>query len=266
MKAWWALRSALFVLWLALTVVPWALAVLVASLFLSSTALYWMCAGWLRVAIWGARVICGVRHRVTGMDHVPTAAEGKASVLLAPKHQSTWETFAFPTLMPHPLAYVFKRELLYVPFFGWAMGRLDMIHIDRSRRTEAWNKVAEQGRRIMAQGGWVIMFPEGTRAPRGGQGVYKSGAARLAIVTGTPIVPIAVNSAVCWPRRSWLLRPGTIDVVIGRPIPVEGREPDELMREVEAWIEAEMRRIDPEAYPSGPTPAAAADGSAARSA
>ena len=252
MKVWWALRSALFVLWLAVTVVPWALAVLVASLFLSSTALYWMCAGWLGVAIWGARVICGVRHRVQGMERVPTAADGRASVLLASKHQSTWETFAYPTLMPHPLAYVFKRELLWVPFFGWAMGRLDMIHIDRSKRAAAWNKVAEQGRRIMSQGGWVIMFPEGTRSARGHQGVYKTGAARLAIATGTPIVPIAVSSAKCWPRKSFLLRPGVIDISIGRPIPSIGREPDELMREVERWIESEMRRLDPEAYRDAP--------------
>ena len=78
--------------------------------------------------------------------------------------------------MPHPLCYVFKRELLYIPFFGWAMARLDMIHIDRSKRAEAWTKVAEQGRRFMAQGNWVIMFPEGTRTPRGSQGTYKTGA------------------------------------------------------------------------------------------
>ena len=262
MKAFWALRSAVFIAFLAITVVPWALVVLVFSLFGSATAIYWLCTGWLRVAIWGARVICGIRHRVAGMDNVPTAADGQAAVLLAPKHQSTWETFAFPTIMPHPLAYVFKRELLYVPFFGWAMARMDMIHIDRSKRAEAWNKVAAQGKRIMGQGGWVIMFPEGTRAPRGGQGTYKSGAARLAIATGTPIVPIAVNSARCWPRKSWLLRPGLVDVVIGKPIPVVGRQPEELMREVEAWIEAEMRRIDPEAYPplaaSGGDPSGAA--------
>jgi 1-acyl-sn-glycerol-3-phosphate acyltransferase len=251
-KALAAVRSLAFVVWLVVTVVPWALAVLVASLFLSPTALYWMCVGWLRVAIGGARWICGVRHRVHGLEHLPGAADGRASVLLAPKHQSTWETFALPTIMPHPLAFVFKRELLMVPFFGWAMGRLDMIHIDRSRRAEAWAKVAEQGRRIMAQGGWVIMFPEGTRTPRGGKGVYKSGASRLAIVTGTPIVPIAVNSAICWPRKSFLLRPGTVDVSIGRPIPVAGREADELMREVEAWIEAEMRRLDPGAYAPNP--------------
>lgn len=248
MRWWWGLRSALYVVYLTLTVMPWALAVLAMSPFVSSTKLYWACAGWLRVAILGAKHICGVHWRVTGMENVPTAADAKRAVLLAPKHQSTWETFAFPVLMPHPLAYVFKRELLYVPFFGWAMGRLDMIHIDRSKRTEAWNKVAEQGRRLFAQGVWVIMFPEGTRTPRGGQGTYKSGASRLAIATGVPIVPIAATSAKCWPRKSFLLRPGVIDVSIGRPIASEGREPDELMREVERWIEGEMRRLDPEAY------------------
>ena len=257
MKLLYALRSALFVLWLTITVMPWALTVVAASLFLRSTTIYWMCAGWLGTAIWGARVICGVRHRVQGMEHLPTAADATAAVLLAPKHQSTWETFAFPTLMPHPLAYVFKRELLYIPFFGWAIGRLDMIHIDRSKRAEAWNRVAEQGRELMSRGCWVIMFPEGTRAPRGGQGSYKSGASRLAVTTGTPIVPIAVTSAKCWPRKSFLLRPGVIDISIGKPIPVQGREPDELMREVETWIEAEMRRLDPEAYREQPAHRAA---------
>jgi 1-acyl-sn-glycerol-3-phosphate acyltransferase len=134
---------------------------------------------------------------------------------------------------------------------------MDMIHIDRSRRSEAWAKVLAQGKALMAQGNWVIMFPEGTRAKRGEKGEYKSGASRLAITTGTPIVPIAVTSARCWPRKSWLLRPGLIEVSIGKPIPVQGRRPDELMREVEDWIEAEMRRLDPEAYPDAPAAPAA---------
>jgi 1-acyl-sn-glycerol-3-phosphate acyltransferase len=98
-----------------------------------------------------ARVICGVRHRVHGMDNLPTRPTASRRGAAGAKHQSTWETFAFPTLMPHPLAYVFKRELLYMPFFGWAMGRLDMIHIDRSKRAEAWNKVAAQGKRLFAR-------------------------------------------------------------------------------------------------------------------
>jgi 1-acyl-sn-glycerol-3-phosphate acyltransferase len=241
------LRSALFFAWMVVTVIPIAIVSLVMSIFVRGDRLYWVCVSFLRVSIWGARVICGVSHRVHGMQRLPSA-DPLAPVILCPKHQSTWETFAFPTLMAHPLAYVFKRELLYIPFFGWAMGRLDMIHIDRSKRTEAWGKVAEQGRRLMARGIWVIMFPEGTRTPRGRQGVYKSGAARLALATGSPLVPIAVTSARCWPRKSFVLRPGVIDISIGEPIPPAGRDPDELMREVEAWIEAEMRRLDPEAY------------------
>jgi len=244
----WALRSALFFAWLTVTVIPWGTLVVVISIVVRGTPLYWVCAGWLRTAIWGAKVICGVNYRVRGMEHLPTAADGKAAVLLAPKHQSTWEALAFPALMPHPLSYVFKRELLWIPFFGWSMARLDMVHINRGRQSEAWRKVAEQGQQFMAQGNWVIMFPEGTRIPRGQRGTYKTGASRLAVATGTPIVPIAVSSARCWPRKSFLLRPGTIEVSIGRPIPAEGRRPDELMQQVEAWIEDEMRRIDPEAY------------------
>jgi 1-acyl-sn-glycerol-3-phosphate acyltransferase len=244
------LRSAIYVLWLAVTVVPWAILVLVYSIFVRGDRLYWFTMRWLRMAIWGARVICGVSHRIQGWENLPDSR-----IILCPKHQSTWETFAFPTLMPHPLCYVFKRELLLIPFFGWAMGRLDMIHIDRSKRAEAWNKVAEKGRLFMSRGSWVIMFPEGTRTPRGGQGAYKSGATRLAIATDTPVVPIAMNSARCWPRRSFVLRPGVIDISIGRPIPPAGRQPDEMMREVERWIESEMRRLDPEAY-APPAPAA----------
>jgi len=238
-----AVRSAIFVVFMVVTVVPWAILCLVSSIFVRGERLYWIVIVWLRVTIWAARAICGVRSRVHGFEHLP-----RAPVILLPKHQSTWETFALPTLMPRPLCYVFKRELLFVPFFGWTMARMDLIHIDRSKRAEAWAKVAEQGRRYMAQGNWVIMFPEGTRTPRGSQGTYKHGGTRLAIETGRPVVPIAVTSARCWPRKSFLLRPGVVDISIGTPIDPSGRSADELMREVERWIEAEMRRLDPEAY------------------
>ena len=241
------LRSALFVAWMAATVVPYALAVLVSSIFIRGDALYWICVAWLRVVIWGARVFCGVHHRVQGMERLPSG-DPLAPLILAPKHQSAWETFAFPTLMSHPLAYVFKRELLYIPFFGWAIGRLDMIHIDRSKRAEAWAKVAAQGKALLARGHWVIMFPEGTRTSRGAQGAYKAGATRLAVATGAPVVPIAVTSARCWPRKSLHVRPGVVDISIGKPIPVQGREAEELMREVQTWIEGEMHRLDAQAY------------------
>ena len=240
------IRSILHMLWMALTVIPWALAVLVFSLFGSSTQIYWLCAGWLRLAVNGGTFILGIQNRVTGMENLPYG-ELSACVLLV-KHQSTWETFSMVTLMPHPLAFVFKRELLDVPFFGWAMSRMDLIHSDRSQRAQAFNKVVAQGKRLMAQGTWVIMFPEGTRIARGEKGVYKNGGTRLAVETGAPVIPVAVTSAKCWPRKAFVKRPGIVDISIGKPIQSTGRQPDELMREVEAWIETEMHRLDPEAY------------------
>jgi 1-acyl-sn-glycerol-3-phosphate acyltransferase len=135
-----------------------------------------------------------------------------------------------------------------VPFFGWAIGRLDMIHIDRSQGPQAFAKVVAQGKDLLAQGIWIIMFPEGTRIPRGKKGNYKTGGTRLAVETGAPVIPIAVTSAKCWPRKAFIKHPGVVDVSIGKPIPSAGREPAELMREVENWIESEMHRLDAEAY------------------
>ena len=136
-----------------------------------------------------------------------------------------------------------------MPFFGWAMARLDMVHIDRSARGQAWNKVADLGVKLMDKGKWVIMFPEGTRTHRGKQGDYKNGAARLALATGAKIIPIAVASGRCWPRKSWRFTPGVIDVSIGEPMgALAGESPIELMARVEMWVETEMRVIDPLAY------------------
>jgi len=240
------IRSIVHALWMLVTVVPWGIIMVVASIWRRGIPLYWMAVRWLGWAIGGARVLLGIRTRITGMENLPT--DKMAGAVLLVKHQSTYETFLMPTIMPHPLAFVFKRELIYVPFFGWAMARLDMIHIDRKQRAQAFNKVVAQGKRLLAQGIWIIMFPEGTRIPRGQKGSYKSGGTRLAVETGAPVIPVAVTSARVWPRKAFVKRPGVVDVSIGKPIPSIGRKPEELMREVEAWIEAEMRRLDPEAY------------------
>jgi 1-acyl-sn-glycerol-3-phosphate acyltransferase len=240
------IRSTIHMLWMMLTVMPWAMCVLVASLFMNSTRVYWLCAGWLKCAMWGLKVICGVHWKLHGMENLPQG--DKDGAILLCKHQSTMETFLLPCIMPHPLAYVFKRELLYVPFFGWAMARMDMIHIDRSKRAEAFNKVVAQGKRVMGEGVWVIIFPEGTRIPRGQKGTYKTGGTRLACETGRPVVPIAVNCAKQWPRKAFVKMPGVIDVVIGPQISSVGRAPEEMMREVESWIEAKTRELDPQAY------------------
>lgn len=239
------LRSFLHTAFMTVTVIPWASFIVLISVFAKPETIYRVAVAWLRLAIHSGTFICGIHNRVQGMDNLP--ADGSPGILLV-KHQSVWETFAMPSLMPMPLAYVFKRELLYVPFFGWAMARLNMIHIDRSQRSEAFSKVVKQGRKILDQGIWIIMFPEGTRVDRGRVGRYKSGGTRLAVATGVPVVPVAMTAGRCWPRKAFVRKPGVVDFSIGPAIPSQGRDPEELLQEVEQWIEAEMRRLDPEAY------------------
>jgi 1-acyl-sn-glycerol-3-phosphate acyltransferase len=240
----WVLRSIVFVLFMALTVVPYACAVLLTSVFAKGPLIYKIARAWLSLSVCAARVICGVSWRVHGEHNLPDFP-----VIVLSKHQSTWETFALPMLCPKPLAFVFKRELIFIPFFGWVLWRLDMVHIDRSSRIEAWSRIAEQGKRLLGKGHWLIMFPEGTRSARGPiQGKYKTGGARLAVETQTPVLPVAVTSARCWPRKSFVLRPGVIDVSIGPPIAIGELSPNALMHEVQRWIETEMQRLDPQAY------------------
>ena len=241
------LRSTLHMAFMFVTVIPYTLCILLARVLgAKGNVRYGFAQKWLTLSIDAARVLMGIRYQVQGQENLPVGETSPAILLV--KHQSTYETFLMPAIMPHPLAYVFKKELLYVPFFGWSIGSLDMIHIDRSQRAKAFAKVVEQGQALLDKGVWVIMFPEGTRIPRGERGSYKTGGTRLAIATGAPVIPIAVTSAKCWPRKAFIKTPGVVDVSIGKPIPSEGRDADELMREVEAWIESEMHRLDPEAY------------------
>ncbi len=238
------IRSIFHLIWIIVTVIPWALALLLISLVAPRCLVWKTAVNWFRVVMWGTRVILGIKMRVTGLENLP---QNGPAVLLS-KHQSALETLWLPTIMSHPLAFVFKRELLKIPFFGWSMARLDMIHIDRSSRSVAMKHVIEQGRRLLSQGTWVIMFPEGTRIPRGQAGTYQTAGTRLAIAAGAPVIPIAVATARCWPRHGFIKTSGVVTVSIGPAIPSKGRDPKTLMREVQDWIEAEMRRIDPEAY------------------
>lgn len=232
----------LFVYFIAFTV-PYATACFIAFPFMNADRRYWMAVGWCRATLAVVRYLNGIRYRIEGWENLP---DGPA-VLLS-KHQSAWETLAFPALMPRPLCYVFKRELLYVPFFGWALGMLKMVHIDRKEGKYAFASVVKQGRLRMSEGAWVIMFPEGTRTPVGKQGKYKTGGARFAIDAGAPVVPIAHNAGHVWPRNSFIKYEGTVTVSIGKPIDSTGLTPDELNTRVEAWIETEMRRIDAGSY------------------
>ncbi|NBT68661.1 MAG: 1-acyl-sn-glycerol-3-phosphate acyltransferase [Betaproteobacteria bacterium] len=239
--------SVLHLIWMTLTVVPYALYLLSAALLgASSDTLYKVAKAWLTVCISSARLMLDIQYRIQGFENLPIESTSPAILLV--KHQSTYETFLLPAIMPHPLAYVFKKELLSIPFFGWSIGRLAMIHIDRKEKAQAFNKVVTQGKALLDQGIWVIMFPEGTRIDRGQKGIYKTGGTRLAIETGVPVIPIAITSAKCWPRKAFVKQSGIVDVSIGKPIPSLNRQPEEFMREVETWIESEMHRLDAQAY------------------
>jgi 1-acyl-sn-glycerol-3-phosphate acyltransferase len=240
-------RSVVHLLWMGVTVVPYSLLIVIlGALGVSKSALYPWARRWLKSVVDSARWFCGVRYEVHGLERV--LALGDVPVILLMKHQSAYETFLMPAVMPKPLAYVFKKELLSIPFFGWSIGRLDMIHIDRADRVRAFAKVVQQGRELLARGVWVIMFPEGTRTPRGQVGAYKQGGARLAVQTGAYVVPVAVSSGRCWPRRAFVKIPGLVEVSMGPPISSVGRNSQELMAEVQDWIEREMQQLDPEAY------------------
>ncbi len=236
------LRSSLFMLILVLATLIWTpVCLLVAPLPYRQR--YWVTQRWNFFIVWLGKVLCGMRYEIRGLENLPDEP-----VILLSKHQSAWETIFFLWFMPRPLVYVFKRELLFIPFFGWALGLLRMVPINRSKSRDAFAQVVVQGRRRLADGLWIIMFPEGTRAMPGKKGKYKGGGARLAIETNALVVPIAMNSGDCWPKNSFVKTPGLITISIGKAIAPAGREAPELMQEVENWIESEMRVISPHAY------------------
>ncbi len=245
-----AIRSVLVFLIMAITVIPLA-SVLVISSFLMpyQVTYFWIGRPWLQLAIATVKWVGGVDTQITGYENLLNVADAGHRVIICSKHQSTMETFFFPSVMSHPVAYVYKKELKLVPFFGWAIGRLHMVPIDRSAKGDAWQRVATIGARLMDEGKWIIMFPEATRSKRGEQKIYKTGAARLALETHAVIVPIAAATGRCWPAKSWTFIPGRADFSIGPAIvPEEGEDAIALMRRVEKWIEDEMRVIDADAY------------------
>lgn len=240
------LRSLLFAVLVTIATVIWSVACLL-SAPLPYPYRYWWTSRWNVFVIWAARVICGIRYEIKGMENLP---DGPA-VLLS-KHQSAWETIFYLGVMPRPLVFVFKKELLYIPFFGWGIALLRMIPIDRSKSRDAFAQVVEQGRKRLANGQWIIMFPEGTRIAVGKKGNYKGGGARLAIETRVPVVPIAMNSGECWPKNSFVKKPGLITISIGKPIPSDNMDAATLIGKTEKWIESEMRVISPAVYATSP--------------
>ncbi len=236
------LRSLLLVLLIGLATFIWAPLCFLFAPLPYNQRYYWT-SRWNAFVIWAAKHVCGIRYEIKGFENLPDAP-----VILLSKHQSAWETIFYLYFMPRPLVYVFKKEILYIPFFGWGMALLRMIPIDRNKGKDAFAQIIDHGRKRLADGQWVIMFPEGTRIPVGEKGKYKGGGARLAVETNTVVVPLAMNSGEYWPKNSFIKKPGTITVSIGKPISPQGLTHIELMQQVENWIESEMRVISPDVY------------------
>ena len=192
---------------------------------------------WGTTILYLARIICGLKYNVVGLENMPTSP----CVVMA-KHQSAWETVFILHSIPRAV-WVIKRELVLVPFVGWALWGLRSIAIDRKSGKSAMSQIEEQGRDRINRGMWVSIFPEGTRVPPGTRKRYGIGGAWLAAKTGTPILPIAHNAGEYWGKNAFFKTPGTIEVRIGPLIQAQGREPSEILAEVEQWIENEMVHI-----------------------
>ncbi|MEY3981746.1 MAG: hypothetical protein RLZZ281_615 [Pseudomonadota bacterium] len=236
-----AFRATVFLLFQVVSLTVWATLFLILGPFLPFRQRYALAMRWPAMCIWAARTILGIRYRVIGQHHLPDGP-----VILLSKHESAWETFFYPAYFATPLCFVFKRELLWVPFFGWGIALLNMIAIDRSKGTRALEQIEAKGRDVLyKQSRWMVFFPEGTRVRPGHHVRFKTGGTRLAVATNTPVIPIAMNSGDLWPRKSFLKKSGEITVSIGPPLLPDGEDPSTLMGKVENWIQQEMNAISP---------------------
>lgn len=232
------LRSLAFALFQIVFTPLYALSVMLLA-WLPRVARYRYITVWCAMNLWAARWICGIRSRVIGGENVPRTPH-----IVACKHSSTWETLYLSRYLP-PLAYVAKKELLSLPFFGWAFRLASPITIDRQAGQDAMIQISNQGRERFAQGFWIILYPEGTRIPVSRRVRYKTGAARLAIEMQVPILPIAHNAGWLWPKGFMGKQPGVITMSVGKPIAPGTMTPTELMQAVEDWIEGEVARLGP---------------------
>ena len=192
---------------------------------------------WARFNIWTLRMLCGISYRVTGAENIPR----QPSIVIS-NHQSAWETLCFQLIFPAQ-SYLIKRELLWLPFFGWGLAMNRPIAIDRSKKTKALEHLIKQGIIRLNEGRWLVIFPEGTRMAPGKPGEFQVGGAMIAAKSGHPIVPVAHNAGLFWSKNGFLKYSGVVDVIIGPVIETRGRKTREINREVESWIYANLEKL-----------------------
>jgi 1-acyl-sn-glycerol-3-phosphate acyltransferase len=239
------LRSIAYMLFMLVTVAPWG-TLSCLTFPLPQRLRYKLITYWTWIAIWGGKVICGIDYKVIGMENLPVPMQEGGMIFLC-KHQSRYETLLFRGLFS-PVCYVYKRELHWVPFFGWGIALCGMIPIDRGKSKAALDQVSTVGNKRLHEGWNMVMFPEGTRVDPGQKRRYKVGGTYLSVATREPVLPVAHNAGDVWPRGKWIKKPGLVTVSIGPAIYPDNMTAEQQMAKVEEWIEAEMRRRFPHQY------------------
>lgn len=235
------IRSLIYFVFMSLTVVTHGTIIVLLGRVLGTPFSDQVATHWGKINIWLQRVICGLKVHLVGEENLPA----RGAIVMS-KHQSTWETIALRGLLAPHQSWVLKQELLKVPFFGWALGYCRAIPIDRKAGRRAVLQVVKEGKRALDDGRIVVIFPEGTRTAPGQRKKYGIGGAILAEKSGYPVVPIAHNAGVYWKRRGVKKYPGTIEVRVGTAIPSEGKKAQEIIAEVEQWIEGELEKLPAE--------------------
>ena len=232
------LRPAAFYIGYTLATIVWGSLGTVFGWLLPYRARFRVIIGcWTGFCLWWLKVTCGIRHRVEGMEHVPE----EPCVVLC-RHESTWETLFLQQLF-QPQATLIKRELLHIPFFGWAFRTLRPIAIDRRQQRKALRTLIHEGKARLDNGIWVVLFPEGTRMPAGQTGRFQPGGAALAAASGAPVLVVAHNAGSVWPAHAFRKRPGEVRVLIGEPVLTAGRSSKEIQAECTAVFESLMARL-----------------------
>lgn len=232
------LRSLLFTTYLFVSTPVYAVVVL-CLFWATDEQLYRVARHWAAGQLWLLKLLCRLDYTVEGGEHIP-----RDNHISMWKHSSSWETIAQMMIFP-PQSWVLKHELMWIPIVGWATRLMKPIAINRKAGGAAVNEVVNQGSKRLAEGRWILIFPEGTRMPPGQTRRYGVSGALLASRTGRKVIPVAHNAGYFWPRRGLVKRPGTIRVVVGPPIEAAGRDPRAINEQAQAWIEATVERIKP---------------------
>ena len=230
------IRSSIFLLGMVISTLI-AVPITIILLALPFPLRFRLVSNWARFNLWWLHTTCNITPEIEGLENIID----QPAIIMC-KHQSTWETLVIQLLFP-PQVWILKRELLWIPIYGWGLATMRPIAIDRSLGVRSLRQIVRQGVERLNSGLWVVVFPEGTRIAPGERQKYHPGGGMLAEKSGCPVIPIAHNAGYLWPRNSFLKWPGTIRMVIGAPIQTRGKKAAQITREVEEWIETTVAAL-----------------------